>query len=897
MGLFAWLNRRRQDLQLDEDDFKEEVRAHLAIAAEEKTADGLDPEDARYAALREFGNVTLTTESTRQVWTPRWLEGLRNLFADVTYAIRTLTKNPVFSLSVIGVLTLGIGLNAAVFTMVKALALSPIAGVEGSGHLAVVFGETGAGRPIRVSYPDYRQLRDNDEAFSELFGSIVATVGLGRGRDSRTIWSELVSGNYFQSLGIRAQLGRTLLPSDEVAPGRNPVVVISDGLWRRDFAGDPGIVGKTIEINNRALAVVGVADARFHGTTVVYDVETYIPVMMAPDLGFNFGSQHKTPASIMADPRATVFYPMGYLRPGTTLEHATSRANALWAALANQRPSADAAVQLRVAPFRDTPYGAPSYILPTLVVVGAMGLLVLSIACANISGLVLVRGVSRRGEIALRLALGASRGRILRLLLVENLVLALPGALLGVLLAANGIPVLVRYAEALAAPQRVFFNVGVDGLVIAFTALVACGSAILFGFVPALQSTKVDLVSVINEDASPRGVSRGRLRGALVVAQVAVSVLLLVGAGLVTRTLEAARSAYPGFDIASIATVSLDVKHNGYDEIRGRDFYRRLIEAARNDARAESVTLATYEPVNLIMTRAQAVTIQGYEPRRDEDLLFLSNVVGADYFRTLRIPLLAGREFEDRDDQRAAAVVVVNKTFAERFWGNPSSAIGKQVKVGESDWRTVIGVAADVKYLRIDESPRPYFYLPFLQAYRPAMVVHARGAVPADQLSNRLRAQVAALDPDLPVEYARPLSDRIKGATIFYNLAATMLTVFGVTGLALAAMGIYGLVSYVVTQSTHEIGIRMALGASGASIVCRFLSRGVRLGASGATLGIVAALSVSNLLRGMLFGVSTTDAVSFSRALAIVLAGVLVATIVPAWRAARTSPLCALRHN
>ena len=896
MGILSWLKRRRP-AELDEDDFKDEIRAHLAIAANEKVADGLDRKDAHCAAMKEFGNVTLTTEAARSVWTPRWLESLRDLMSDVRYAIRALRKNPAFSLTVIGVLTLGIGLNAAVFTMLKGMALSPIAGVDKSGSLAVIFAETSTGRPLRVSYPDFQYLRDHDRAFSELFGSIVATANLGRGRGARQVWGELVTGNYFKVLGVRAQRGRTLLPSDEIAPSRHPVVVISDGLWRRDFNADPDVVGKTLEINNNVLVIVGVADPTFHGTIVSYDVELFIPVMMGPQLGFTFGSQQTTPSGILSDRRAGVFYPHGYLRPGTTVSNATAQADALWATLSRERPLTDAAQRLKVVRFWQTPGSGPTFILPTLSVLSPMGLLVLMIACANIAGLVLVRGVSRRGEIAVRLALGATRTRIVRLLVVENLVLAVPGAVFGVLLARNAIPVLVSYAERLAAPQLVFFNIEVDGLVIGFTALVACGSALVFGFVPALQSSRVDLVSVINEDASPRGASRSRLRAGLVVAQVAVSLLLLVGAGLAARSFEAAGRADPGFDASHVTATELDLKQNGYDEPRGRVFYRTLLDAARVDPGIESATLAAYTPMGLLDTRVQRVAIEGYQPAKGEDLAFMWNTVGSDYFRTLRISLTAGREFEERDDETGAPVAVVNTTLAQRFWGSAANAIGKRIRFGDREWRTVIGVAADLKYSRINEAPRPYFYVPFLQSYRSSMVLHTKGSAPVDRLVEQARARVAALDPDLPILYAKPMANQMRGALIFYNLTATMLFVFGVAGMVLAAMGTYGLVSYTVRQSTHEIGIRMALGASGMSVVRRFLARGLRLGAIGAAVGVVAALGVTRLLTSVFFGVSATDAVSFARALALVLGAVLVATLVPAWRAARTNPLSALRHQ
>jgi predicted permease len=893
MSILSWLRRRR----LDDEDFQDEIRAHLAIAADERMADGADERSAQLASLKDFGNVTLTTEAARRVWRPRWLDVVRDQLIDIRHAIRALAKKPAFSLTVVGVLTLGIGLNAAVFTMLKCIAFSPIAGVDRSAGLAVIFGETGTGRRLRVSYPDYRYLRDHDRAFEGLFASTLVTPNLGRGRGARQVFGELVTGNYFQVLGVRAGRGRTLLPSDEIAPGRHPVIVISDGLWRRDFAADPGIVGKTVEINTYPLTVVGVADPAFHGTIVTYDVEVFIPVMMAAQIGIGGGLSRTASSNVLSDRRAALLFPHGRLRPGTSFANAAARTDALWAALSRDRPLTDAAEHLRVVPFWQSPTGGQTFILPTLGVLGAMGLLVLLVACANIAGLVLVRGVSRRGEMAVRLALGATRPRIVRLLMLENLVLAVPGTVLGVLVAWHGIPVLVGYAEWMAAPARLFFNVELDRFVIGFSVLVACGSALVFGFVPALRSSRVDLVTVINEDASPRGAARGRLRAGLVVAQVAVSLLLLVGAGLVNRSFEAARRASPGFDVSHVTLIALDVNANGYDEPHGRVFYRHLLDAARADSGIESATLAAEIPLNMVGTRAHRVAIEGYTPRRDEDLAFESNTVGSDYFRTLRIDLVAGRAFEDRDDETAAPVAIVNNTLAQKFWGGARNAMGKRVRVADGDWRTVVGVAADVKYSQINEAPRPYVYLPFLQAYQSDMILHTRGPAPVDRLVEQARKLVAALDADLPLLIARPLAERTAGALVFFNLAARMLFLFGVAGMALAAMGTYGMVSYTVTQSTHEIGIRMALGAHSLSIVRGFLGRGLRLGAIGAAFGAVAALGVSRLLGSLLFGVSATDAVSFARALVIVLGGVIVATLVPAWRAAHTNPLSALRHQ
>jgi predicted permease len=781
--------------------------------------------------------------------------------------------------------------------MLKGIALNPLSGVSGESQLVVVYAETSAGRQVRLSYPDYQRLREQACAFAGLFGSSLATVNIGRGPEARQIWSALVTGDYFSVLGVRAQLGRTLLPQDELAPGGHPVVVISDALWRRDFAADPDVLGRTLLVNNHAFTVVGVADPAFHGTIISYDVEAFVPIMMAAQIGILGGVPPSASATLFSDQRAVLLFPHGYLKSGATLSDASAEIDAISADLSRGRGASDTAQTLRIVPYRQSPIGAQTFILPTLAVLTLTALLVLMVACANVAGLVLVRGVSRRGEIALRLALGATRVRIVRLLVIENLVLAVPGAVLGVLVAQTGIPLLVRYAEWLAAPSRLFFNIDVDGLVIGYSGLVACGSALLFGFVPALRSSRVDLVGVINEDASPRGAARARLRGGLVVAQVAVSLLLLVGAGLTTRSVEAARRANPGFVAENVSAVELDVKQNGHDRARGRAFYRELLEAVSADPGVDAAALAAYTPMGMTETRSQSVSVDGYEPRRGEDLAFMSNTVTPAYFHTLRIPILAGQSFDQGDDETSAPVVIVNRALAQRFWGGASNAVGKRLRVADGEWRTVVGVAADLKYARIDEAPRPYFYLPFEQAYRSGMTLHTRGTAGVDTLVQQARAHVASLDPDLPVVSARPLADQIRGAFVFLDLTATMLLLFGSAGMALAAIGTYGVVSYTVKQSTHEIGIRLALGASSRSVVAGFVFRGLRLGGIGAVVGTIAALSGAGLLRSVLFGVSVTDPHAFAGALIVVLTGVLLATLIPAWRASRTSPLSALRHQ
>jgi predicted permease len=887
---FDWLKRRR----LDEDDFQEEIRAHLAIATDERIADGAERDAARDASIKDFGNITRTTEEARSVWRPWWLDAFRDGLTDVRFAVRVLLKSPVFSLTVTAVLALGIGLNTAVFTMLKSLALTPLAGVERSARLGVVLNETRTGRRAGLSYPDYQYIRDHDQSFTGLTGSALASVNVGLGSRAERVVGELVTGNYFQQLGVRASIGRTLLPSDDVAPGRHPVVVLSDALWRRRFAADSGIVGRTVHLNTVPMTVVGVADAAFHGTIVSFDTGVFVPLMMAPQVGLSMPSAG---LDILDDKDATFLMVLGWLRPGQTL----SSAGAQMSLLSNQlkREAAVTTVEraVKVIPIWQSPYGAQTYMLPAVVVMSAMGVLLLVIVCANIAGLVLVRGVSRRAELAMRLALGAPGRRVMRLLLVENLVLAVPGAVAGLALVWFGLPFLFSSTVAVAAPGQLFFNLAVDRYVIAFSVLAACASALAFGFVPAWRGARIDLLSVINEGLSRRASATGRFRAGLVVVQVAVSMLLLIASGLVARSFDAARAADAGFDTSNVVSIGLDLKPGGYDEARGRAFFDDLLASVRTEPGVEMATLAAAHPMTLVDSGAQRVWIEGYEARPEEDLIFLSNTVGPDYFTTLKIHLIAGREFDARDDGTTQQVAVVNETLARRFWGDPERALGQRVRHASGGWRTVVGVAADLKYSRINEEARPYVYVPIRQAYRPIMMLHARGAAGISTLLERAQARVRDLDADLPILYARSLRDQVAASLTTLEIAARTLFALGVAGMVLAALGLYGLISFSVSQSTHEIGVRMALGARGLSIVRGFLTRGLRLGAIGAVLGLTAAVAVTRLLGSVLYDVSATDPGSFVRALSVVFGAVLTATVIPVWRAARTNPLTALRRS
>jgi len=882
MNPLRWLFRRRRI----EGDLDSEIRSHFEMAIAERIAGGEDPESARLAAINEFGNVLHAKEEARHVWRGGLVAMVTDVWQDVRFGVRMLVKNPAFSLVVIAVLSLGIAGNAAIFSLFKGLALKPLPGVRDSATSSVLLTRTIDGRGIGISVPDYRDIAKQQQSFEGLTASMMVFASLGRGIDAQRVIAELVVGNYFETLGVGAQLGRTLLPSDDVAPGQHPVAVISDSLWRRSFAADPSVLGKAIYLNGQPLTIVGVADKEFNGTIVSMGMDVFAPLMMQPQV---------SPPSRLDSRGIFTLTTLGHLKPGVTTQAATAEAAIFASQLEAEHPVPNFDRRMEVIPIWQSPFGAQTYWLPAITVLAGMGVLILLIVCANVANLVLVRGISRRGELGVRLALGASRGRLLRLLFVENVVLAIPGALVGVALASIMLPFVASGAAA-NAPSRVYLDISVDGYVLAFAIALSCACAIVFGFVPALQTSRVELTSVLT-DLSPRLASRGRLRSLLVVSQVAVSLVLLVGAGLVLRSYSAALHASGGFESENVTSVSIDLQTAGYDEARGRVVITRLLDAVAAEPVFESASLALNVPLSLVDNASRATNVEGYAPRSDEDMLFLYNLVAPDYFRTLRIPVLAGRDFTRTDDANATPSVIINETMARRFWQSPENAVGKRLRSGTAEWRTVIGVVRDLKYSRLSEAPRPFVYYPLLQSYAPAITIHARTARDLTYAIRRVREQVLAIDPTIPIVRAITLTEQTLVSLSVYELAAGALTMFGMMTIVLAAIGIYGLVAYTVKQSTHEIGIRMAIGANRANVVWDFLWRGASLAAAGAAIGLVLASAAGGAIGSLLYGVGARDMISFAGGTAVVMTIAILASLVPAWRAAKIDPLKALRHQ
>ena len=884
MRVLDSLRRRRR-----ERDLEDEITSHLEMAVRDRVAAGEDPREARFASLREFGNVTHTREDTRSSWGGRWLEWAFAVLGDVRYAVRLLTRAPAYSIVVIAVLALGIGANIVAFGYYRALALAPLPGVDGSARLHAVGTTTKGGDAEALSYDDYKYIRDRARSYEGLAGSNFDPLTLGRGTEARRVYGELVTGNYFPMLRVGAHHGRTLLPTDDVTPRRHPVVVLSYSLWQRQFDGDPSVVGRIIHLNNVPLTVVGIAAQDFHGSVVGLDIDLFVTVMMQPVLSGGWDA--------LANPQAPLLFGLGRPRRGVDLEQARSELRLIGAQLAAHRPASELRERAMALPIRESPQGLQTYGGPLVGLLGITAILLLIVVCANVAGLVLVRTLGRRGEIAARLALGATRARITRLLLIESLILAIPGAWLGLQMPGTVHWYLVEWRSLVSAPIYVDLDAG---SMVVVAVVLACASALLSGLMPGLSASRVDLAASMNDGLSPRGPASSRLRSGLVICQVAMALILMVGAALVVRSLSAARKADPGFDPRNVASVVIDVRAAGYDAPQGWNFYRRLQDDVRAMEGVESVSVMWLPLLMVWDFGGREFIPEGHSRTPDDNLRFGFNIVGADHFRLLRIPLLAGREF--LPDESTARVAVINETFARRFWGAPAAALGKRIQ--SPDWltgapmsMTVVGVARDIKYARLSEPARPYVYLPHAQAYTPTMAIHVRSAGPATTLIERVRRHIRSADSNVPVLEAEMLEAQTRLSFAMYEVAARVLRVVGVVAVLLAALGIYGLVAYTVKQSAHEIGIRMAIGARQADIVRRYVRSGLWLALAGAAIGIAVSLAVGRVMTVLLFGVSPHDARSLAAATALVVSAATAAALVPAWRAAHVDPLISLRRH
>ncbi|TMP96399.1 MAG: ABC transporter permease [Verrucomicrobia bacterium] len=778
---------------------------------------------------------------------------METLLGDVRYGIRQLLKHPAFTILAIISLALGIGANTAIFSLVNTVLLRPLP-VKEPSQLIEVYGALHNGADFTLqSYLNYKDYRDRNDVFSGLFVYRIVVSSLSHDGNNQRAWGFLVSGNYFDVLGVKPILGRGFLPEEDQTPGSHPVAVLSYSFWQGRFGGDPSIVGKSISLNNHTFNVVGVAPKGFIGPEVAYAPAFWVPMMMAKEI---------EPGSRWLDSRdSDNLFMIGRLKPGVTLAQAKAALDSITLQLAKEYPTENEGRGVTLSP--------PGLFIPSIrdasitfagvlmVIVG----LVLLLACVNLANLQLVRVTGRRKEIAIRLAVGASRTRLVRQLLTEGVLLSLVGGALGLLLAAwiNSLVGGIKLPMDIA----LVFDLKLDWRVMFFALGLSILTGIAFSLLPALQSSKPALVPSLKDDASMAGFRRSRLRNSLVVAQVSLSLILLVSAGLIVRSLEAAQQMRPGFDPENAVALSFDVGLQGYEEARGRAFHRQVLERAR----ALPVPIAI--PIS----------------------------VSPGFFETMRISL-RGRDFAENEDKKESRVAAVNETFATKFFPN-QDPIGKRFNfTGPKDplWQ-VIGVCGDGKYNSLGEAPMPAVFRPQFRDYETVctLVVRANGdprsVIPA------LRNEIQKMDATLPIYDVKTLTEHMNIPLFPARMAANILGSFGALALVLAAIGIYGVMSYVVAGRTREIGLRIALGAQLRHVRQLILRQGMMLAMIGLFLGLAVVFVLARFLTSMLYGVSPSDPVTFIGISFLLAVVALLACYIPARRAAHVDPMIALRDE
>jgi macrolide transport system ATP-binding/permease protein len=823
-----------------------------------------------------------------------------DLWRDIRTAVRGLRAARGFASIAIVSLALGIGINTAMFSVVNAMLLRPLP-VARPSQLVRVY--TTSDLPESTfSYLDYRDLRRQTRAFGGVAGHALMFAMIDRGGSSQLDLGEAVTSNYFRVLGVNPLVGRTFLPEEDAAEGANRVAMISERLWRQQYGADPSITAKTIRIRGTDYSIVGVIPRAFNGMTAGLAANLWIPVSMVDDVepvGFNDVVPSPTGTTRLTRRGSRWMFVTARLKSGVTIDQARTDSTAIMNALQREYPQTNrgrtAALRrlgdVRVHPLVDnvlTSVGAGLMMAVALVLV---------IACANIANMLLARGTIRSREIAIRLAIGAPRARIVRELLVESLVLAVCGGTAGALLAAWSVRLLARLQPPLPIPLSLDF--GLDWRVLAFTAVASLVTGLIFGLTPAVQATKPDLVPALRNDAlSGRSAGRSRLRSLLVIAQVAISVVLLAGAGLLTHSAMAAANANPGFNPNGLALATVDLRLLRYPTDRGREFYADAIERVRALPGVDSAAIVERLPFSPnIFTANVFVDGRAYPPDSHGELID-STRVSPGYFGTLGVRLMAGRDFAATDTDTTEDVAIVNETMARRYWTN-ADPIGRRFRVSRADTAPVrvIGVVADHKLRTMGEEPRPLVVFARSQGYAPSATILARTAGDPRALVAELRQALLGLEPRLVFFESETMQEEMAATEFPARAGAALAAGFGVLALALAAAGLYGVVAFWVSRRTREIGVRVAVGADPARVIVMVMREGLTLVAIGLVVGGAAALIAGRALSSMLYGVGAADPLSFTGAFAVLLVAAFAATAVPARRAARLDPTIALRAN
>jgi len=812
---------------------------------------------------------------------------MNSLWQDMRYGLRMIVKAPGYAAITILTLALGIGANTTIFTWINSTLLNPVPGVSNTSELVALSLSKPGDNAFPFTYPDLEAMRDGQQSFTGITACALIPMSLtGKGKPQR-IWGAVATANYFDVLGVRPFLGRTFLPEEGEKPDGAPVAVISYRLWQRRFSANPDVLGQTMELNQHPYMIVGVAPEVFQGSQTGLRSDIWVPLMMEAQLvpqGDLIHDHHYFWLSLYAR-----------LKPGVTARQAQEEMTVrLQSEVKNYPDEHRGHSRVTAYPLSRDPFGMNEFLSTMLPVLMCIAGVVLLLACANVANLMLVRSVARRREIAIRTSLGATRWRLVRQLLIESLVLAFAGGAVALLITFWSAGTFAQLMPAMDFP--VFLQMHPDHTVLFAALVISIFSGVIFGILPAWRSSREAPVDVLKEDGTTASssVRKARLTGALVVAQISLSLVLLVCAGLFIRSFMSAQQINPGFDSHGVLIASYDLFTAGYSDASGAEFDRQLVAKLEALPGVRSVALSSRVPLGS-GGGSVSVKLEGYVPRANESMETQDAIITPNYFKTMDIPILKGRDFTLQDTTTSQRVAIVSQAFVNRYWPN-QEAVGKQLN-SDNEWFTVVGVARDSKVDTLNEAPRPFVYLPLYQVYRSTMIVDARTAGDPMALADTLENTIHEMNPGLAVFDVTTLESSAQLLSFPQRIAGTFVGAFGLLALVLAAVGIYGVTAYTTRQRTHEIGIRMALGASKQDILKLVLLRGLSLTLIGVILGLAVSFALTRYLASMLLGVAATDALTFSSVAILLCAVALFACLIPARRAMRVDPMVALRYE
>lgn len=887
--MYFWRRKTR------ERELERELLAHLELEAQEQQEAGVSSEESRYAARRAFGNLGTVKESVREAWGGTLFETLAQ---DLRYAFRSWRANPAFILVAVGSLGLGIGANTAIFSFVNALLLKQLPVAEPSRLVALAEYESGKEINSVFSLPFIAELDKRNNAFEGILGRFPVRVNLTSDGIAEPLHGEVVTGNYFKTLQVQPAVGRLLTDEDIDAAAGNPVCVISYSTWQERLAGDASIVGRKLLLNAHPYTVVGVTPKGFYGSQLQSRIDMQLPVSRMGDFMGGFfasgpgGSMWKSPGFSWLEPLAR-------LKPDKTSAQAQASidpvAHAIRLQLADRDQHAGEATAKTTFRLTDGSQGTNNssfYARPVTVLMGVVAL-VLLIACANIANLLLARANARAKEFAVRLSLGASRWRLIRQLMVETLVLAAAGGLLGLSLAFWIVHTLLVYLNA-GQPSGEGIHASVDPQVICFSILLSLLTAALFGFVPAWQSAQPDIVPELK--GTPRARANAgslQMRQLLIVLQIALSLTILFAAGLLTRTLSGLKTIDLGFNPARVITLKIDPAMNGYPPDETDRVFDEVLSRLRRQPGTEAASLAVVTPLEGSMI-SLALSIPG-RSKKSSDVQTNFNMISADYFKTLNQPLLAGRDFSDLDVRKAPNVAIVNQMFAAQYMAG-QNPIGRHFRVGDADTE-IVGLVKNSRYQTLREETWPLVYLPAKQTQSSGYTLLIRSRLETRVAVAGIQRAIRSIDAKLPIYQIRELQDEIDQGISSERVLSFLSTLFGALATLLSTMGIYGLIAYAVARRTREIGLRFAIGAQKLDVAKLFLRESLLLVAAGILAGIPLAVAATRVLNSLLYGVAAGDPAILTFAVLIFLLAALLATLLPVLRAARIDPIRALRYE